>query len=475
MYQIKEKEAYKRICKAFKDQPKGATAADIVTKTALPLSTVRKLSLAVIDEFSGRLQVTESGEILYSFPHGWKSKYHGSGVMFKKMLSKCGKGLKIIAITLFKFWVMIMLIGYLILFMALAVIALIASSATRGESQQSDSQKSPGNFVGGLFNSIIRLWFYSSLLQPSTHTSRPQQVKKPLHKAIFSFVFGDGDPHREWTPEATLNEYEKRSIIAFIQKNKGCIALPEFIILTGLSPTQADSSLTTFCAEYGGSPEVTKEGTLVYQFNDLMLRTSTAAAEPHAGRRLRPFSSNAKAMNIWFCIINSINVLFGAYFLLSGVESYLHAVTIQLFSTFLSNPDPVITVGLGIVPFAFSVLFWIIPLIRLIRLKRENTRIKMENFRRYAYNILWSSPQRIQPADFQPSAEDYRPSNLNDAQARIIKEVSVYAIPDISIEHDTEQYSFPTLAREAAALDAFRTNIRTTGLGATVFDSDERL
>jgi hypothetical protein len=61
--QARDRPAYEKIVGALRRQPKGATVADIVARTALPLETVRDLIPAAADEYSGRLVVTESGEI----------------------------------------------------------------------------------------------------------------------------------------------------------------------------------------------------------------------------------------------------------------------------------------------------------------------------------------------------------------------------------------------------------------------------
>ena len=66
--------AYEEIIRAFKTRKKGATPADIAADTGLALYTVRELVPRAADEYGGRLEVTESGEILYSFPRGFTSR-----------------------------------------------------------------------------------------------------------------------------------------------------------------------------------------------------------------------------------------------------------------------------------------------------------------------------------------------------------------------------------------------------------------
>ena len=67
-----------KLVNAFKMRKREATPADLVAVTGLPKPQVDAELPAVADEYGARLRVTESGEILYSFPDGMKSRYHGT-------------------------------------------------------------------------------------------------------------------------------------------------------------------------------------------------------------------------------------------------------------------------------------------------------------------------------------------------------------------------------------------------------------
>jgi len=87
------------------------TVADVSAASALPLSAVRELLPKAADEFSAHLQVTQSGEILYVFPPGFKSRYRGFGIFLEKAARICFSAIKKIAVLLFKIWIVVMLIG----------------------------------------------------------------------------------------------------------------------------------------------------------------------------------------------------------------------------------------------------------------------------------------------------------------------------------------------------------------------------
>ncbi|MDR0623040.1 MAG: hypothetical protein LBG10_01250 [Treponema sp.] len=489
-----EQAAYRKVAEAFRKQRKGATAADIVAATALPLATVRDLVPRAADEYGARLEVTESGEIRYSFPRGFASRYRGFRAGFRKFIEKAGRAVKTVSAGLFKVWIMVMLVGYFVLFMLIALASLFITVAARSSS--SDNRRGGGGggfFVSAhIFDLIIRLWFYSTLTKSMDRRyglrgNRDAEAPKgrPLHRAIFSFVFGDGDPNKDW------NIREKKAFIAYVQANRGVISLPEFMALTGLEPQRAEEEILARCSEFGGSPEVTEEGTLVYRFDEILLRAdredrSFSGASPI--KRLKEFSSNKKNMNFWFGLINTVNLIFGGYFFYNALttgailtetqfhaSSYLYAVTYVLSAEFIRNPLPLIGIGLGLVPLVFSLLFWLVPGIRYFLEKKENEKIKLDNLKKAGFGWIWSKPLAVQEKEINSPAKECRPRNMAAARDRIIKDMGAYSMPEVELDGaGNTVYSFKELRREKEALARYRTSIdpAASSLGKIVFDSD---
>jgi hypothetical protein len=500
MEQASDRKAYQKVTDAFRRRQNGATVADIVAKTALPLQTVRELVPIAADEYSARLKVTESGEILYSFPYGFTSKYRGFRAGLRRFSDKFKKWFKIAATWTFKVWIMVMLVGYFLLFMLIALAALMLSVAASNSNSNSRSGRAGG--MGGfypaarIFNMIIRIWFYSELFKSADvnyrnrgYASSARPKGRPLHKAIFSFIFGDGDPNADWPAR------EKQAVIAYVQANRGVISLPELMVLTGLPPDKAEERITGYCAEFGGLPEATEDGTVVYRFDELLLRADTRNRSfPGLSgpiKRLKSFSSNEKKMNVWFSLINGINLIFGSYFLYNALNtgailtqaqfnasSYLYGFLYVLLSQVIANPLPLIIFGMGFVPLIFSLLFWLIPGLRYFLNKKDNEDIKLENFRKNGYGNIWDAPLAVKPGEIVPQAGECRPGNLAAAQDRIIKEAGVYAIPDVSLDETGKPvYSFGELKRERTALEKYRRGIKAeaSDLGKIVFDSGSTL
>jgi len=478
---------YKKIVNSLKRRRKGSTVSDICAATALPLSAVRELLPKAADEYSGHLRVTENGEILYYFPNGFTSRYRSISTRLKKIFEKTSYVIKKFLVYIFKFWIMIMLFGYFIIFILLALATVFLQIAAR-----SNSKGRSGSVNFSAFNFLIRIWFYSELTKPRyggnlnrNSGSFKSNDKQPMHKAIFSFIFGEEDPNRDW------EEQQNKAIIAYCQANKGVISLVEYMAFTGENSPDAEKSILYFCSKFEGSPEVTENGTIVYYFEKLLTHTDRNKLKELAApvKRLKLFSVNSKKKNGWFIAVNAFNLIFGSYFLyqsfaaghlISEIQyqaaSAVYAYTHLFLQFVIYDPHTIIRIALGIVPLVFSMFFWIIPAVRNNILKKENKKIKLSNFKRFSFNRIWSSPKNIEKSSLQPSADEFKPGDIDAAADRVIKDISAVSNPEIEVTPDKKTiYSFYDLEREKVALEKYRSNIDLTkvNIGKTIFDTGE--
>jgi hypothetical protein len=477
--------AYQKIVAALKRRKKSATVPDICAATALPLATVNELLPKAADEYSGHLRVTQSGEILYYFPNGFTSRYRGINVALKKAVKKAAVIIKTSSVYLFKIWIVVMLVGYFILFLALALASVFISAAGKSNSR---GGRRGGSVNFGLFNLLWRIWFYSELTRPKYGYERgyvrQNNAKLPMHKAVFSFVFGEEDPNKNW------EDQEYKAVISYIQANRGVISLAEYMAFTGMNSLEAETNIISFCSKFEGVPEVTEEGTIVYRFDKLLLRADAdkfSELIPPV-KRLKKFSHNTKSTNGWFAVINAVNLIFGSYFLyqsfnaghlISEIQynsaSSLYAYTHYFISHITNEPDNLIKTALGLIPLIFSFLFWIIPAIRFFKEKKENNKIKLGNFKRFSFNKIFSSPYNVDISAFAPAVSECRPDDLVSAADIVIKDMGVISNPQIEItENGKTIYSFNELDEEKKALEKYRSSIDISRLklGETVFDSN---
>jgi len=490
-----------KLVNAFKMRKREATPADLVAVTGLPKPQVDAELPAVADEYGARLRVTESGEILYSFPDGMKSRYHGFGPGFRRFWKSFKRIAAKVSKAAFKVWIMVTLIGYFLLFVALTLLALCASVVVSvGGSNSNDSRSSDrhGGGIGGLWlasnlvDTFVRIWFYSELFKSpeeryyeneARFERRQERKKRPIYTAIFSFVFGDGDPNAGW------DEVEKRAVVAFLQSNKGIMTLYEFMAITGLRPVDAEKKINSYLVEFEGEPEVSDDGAIYYRFKNIM-RRSDKTDRTFGGtvpvRRPEVFSANPAKMNHWFIGLNAVNLLFGSYFLYgsltvttvgaAGVKSgfdAFYAFTYVLFQYLgLAAPGPFLGLALGAFPLVFSVFFFGIPFIRSRQLKAKNEDTKLENMRRIAYRAAVQNPAGISKSEVQSLAEanDASKPEKEGAADGILLELAGAAEGEASPEG---AYRFSLIQRTEAAAARERLAIKDSDfdLGGTVFDS----
>ena len=479
----------------FKRRNAESTIADLAGMTGLPLFQIEAELPAVSDEFGARLKVTDKGEILYSFPDGMKSRFTGFIPRARRFFRSAKRVAMIVAKSLFKVWIMGMLVGYFVLFLALALFAMLASIAMQqGGNGRSSSRRGGGLggiwLTGRLFDSLIRIWFYSELFKTSEQRSARSSFRKerhPLHKAVFSHVFGDGEPNQNWA------EIEKKAVIAFLQTHKGVMTLPEFMAITGQDPLDAETSIHRYLLEFEGLPEVSADGTLYFSFPKLLSRLGTTPeilATSIPLKKTWKFSSNAVKADTTFRLVNIFNVIFGGYFLVNAITvgaafyvqtakgialrggfPFLYSATGYLFQLLGSeNPVPGIFLGLGITPVVFSTLFFAIPIVRSIRQNKMNEAIKNENLRRIVYRTILGTKGSFNPDGVAVSIEDAKPRTPKAIQ-KIADRLAAWS----RAEPVQSGYDYKDIVRGQEDIETLRSTIDTNqfSTGSTVFDTKD--
>ena len=380
----------------LKKKKNESTIADLIASTGLPKHQVEQSIKHVADEYRGHLKVTESGEILYHFPAGMKSKLHGFGPAFKRFMGNFLSVMGKILPVLFKVCIMVMLVGYFVLFLAILIAAVVALTVLSASGKGRSRSRGKGGFGGfylvlKLIELFIRVFFWVNL----TKSSKSSRKKgRPLYKSVFAYIFGDEDPNKNWETD------EKLQVISYIRKNKGTIIIEELMIITGKEFNEAQQSINSYLLEFEGEPEVTENGTILFFFPEL-LRTKTESLEESSSfpvpeyKQLIPFNTNAKKTNAGLTFFNSFNILFSSYFLICSFAyvseefNLLYITIFNLIREFLyMNPYTFFLIGLGIVPISFSFLFFLVPIIRKIGLKKRNEKIKQENLRKQIFSTV---------------------------------------------------------------------------------------
>lgn len=495
-HDVSTKRARTQILDALRPRRDGATVADLISATGLPAVQVQQGIREVADEYGGHLRVTESGEILYHFPRGMRSRDRGPRAAARKALAAAVRAAGRVLTWAFKAWITVMLVGYFALFVAIVILAALVSMAMSAAGQ-GDNRRGGG---GGAFSfylaarlseSFLWIWFARG---PRAGRSRGRPAGRPLRQSVFAYVFGEPDPNAGW------QQAERRTIVRFLRSRKGLITAEELMALTGVSADEAQSRLNRLLVELEGEPEVTDEGTIVYRFENLLrsrsedLRSDEAPRAPL--RRLVPFSLNDRSRNAWITFFNLANAGFGAYFtalalarpepvvrIIEGVPrlqidsaALYYFVTAAAAALGSRQPETLVLAALGVVPLAFSVLFFLVPLARRLRERAANEAAREENLRRLVYARVLADPTRVDPRDIRPTRPEETPSRPEASVERILKELAAARGGEPVLEPDGSWvWSFPELERERKDLEGARiaTDTRRYDVGDTVFDSNQ--
>ena len=335
---------------------------------------------------------------------------------------------------------------------------------------------------------FIRIWFYGGMIRSLDRYEQPRKKGRPLHKSVFAYVFGEPDPNKDWEEE------EKKFAISYIQGKKGVICLEELMAITGKNRESTQQLINRYLIEFEGSPEVTENGTIIFVFPELLRTTGTAAPEVYlhhtAKKSLVPFSYNEKKTNGWLSFFNVFNVLFSSYFLghvlfypLTYVPAKLHITfsfvydILYVFLTDLvADPNRLIFIALGIVPLSFSVLFFLVPLVRNIRRGKINNAIKQENLRKRIYRYLIVKPLQANPAEIVPASEEEQPADAPRYVRRVFDEFAAEKQGDIEQSgKDVFLYNLNEFKREMDDIQSYRNTVNPGdyAVGKTVFDTNE--
>jgi hypothetical protein len=419
------------------------TKSDAVALSGLPVPDAEQALTTLLKEYRSHLAATESGELVYEFDPAFERR---DAVPVGEKLAKVGRTLWRGFTFLFKTSIVVTLVAYFLIFLAMMFVLVFA--------RRSDDRDEGGGFDLGW--PLFWMWGWEPTGQgPYGRTTRPRRKGKPLYKKVFEFVFGPPRPRED----PLLDEKE---ILAHIRQSQGRIAAVDLVILMGWDFPRAEQEATRLLIGYGGEPEVTDDGVVLYVFKDLRKTVREELTAPLTPRRAwermetRPaLSGNSSETNVIISLFNGFNLL-APFWIVPAFEARLQQ---PLGHPFLLYTYPVL----------FSSMVFAVPLgrwlIETVRDRARNTR-----------NAL----RAILQVAIQSRGAPLPPSLLaRDPGARRVLEASLVALGGDVVTDDKGQmqYAFPRIAEELEAVTQARRQASGSerDAGAVVFSSKDRL
>lgn len=361
------------------------TVGDVAAKSGLNLAIAEQGLLALASETQAHLQVSEEGEIAYAFPRNFRgilrSKYWQ--LRAKELAAKVGQ----VAFYLIRvsFGIMLMLSIALIF---IAILALTIAASSQGGGNNRDDRRGGG--FGGFYISPFNIFylfdfnyargrrrypnrrFANNGYRPNRSSHTGEQLN--FLEAIFSFLFGDGDPN------ADLEERRWQEIGKVINNNGGAVVAEQIAPYLDELGTESEQEYEDYMlpvlSRFNGRPEVSPVGDLVYYFPELQVsalergKAAVSAYLKEAKRRFTSATSNQVMLAIGLGSVNLIGALV--------LQSMLQEATVVVgFVGFVQSIFWVLLI--------YGIAFLATPLIRYYWMLWRNGKIEARNEERQHY------------------------------------------------------------------------------------------
>lgn len=246
------------------------TLGDIASSTGLALHEAKQELLNLAQKAEGHLQVSRQGEITYVFPPD-----------FRSILKRKEQQDRLAALRrrLWGGFLYGLRISFGILLVVSIVLIVLALIALQMASSREQDNRSRSRGIG--FYYFPNLWIGNPFWDPypyygsysgRTRPRQPQKSELNFLEAVYSFLFGDGDPN------ANLEEERYALIGQLIRANGGVIAaeqvLPYLDVEPGSPALEYEDYMLPILLKFDGQPEVSEDGDIVYRFPELQVAAS---------------------------------------------------------------------------------------------------------------------------------------------------------------------------------------------------------
>jgi hypothetical protein len=393
------------------------TVGDVAAQIGLDVNRSQQGLLALASDVGGHMQVAESGEIAYQFPHNLRGVLRNKYWRWRwqEWWQKVWKVL---------FYIIRISFGVVLLLSIVLVFVTIAVIITATHRDEDDRDRGGGGFYMPYFW-IGPDWFW--VFSPDYDTYYQQQRQKSnlnFLEAVFSFLFGDGNPNTD------LEDKRFALIGATIRNHQGAVTAEQIApYLDDLGEGYAreyEDYMLPVLTRFNGQPVVSPAGQLVYHFPDLQV-----SATQNQSRRIPAF---LQELPYRFSAANS-----GQIMLSIGLGA-LNFVGLLVLGNLLVDGIAAAEIG-GLVAFvqgiywlliAYGTGFLVVPLVRYFWVQWRNRKISDRNQQRQARTGLLANPDATVRQKIAYAGQFA-------AQTTIAKENIVYSTQSDLLEQEAER------------------------------------
>lgn len=354
------------------------TVGDVASNAGLEINTAQQGLLALASDAGGNLQVTETGEIVYLFPNNFRTILRNK--YLRLQLQETWEKIWKIIFYIIRISFGILLIASILIMMVAIAVIVIAISSNR-DSNNNDSRSSGGGFFFfPYFWSLDIFWLFSPGYErnyyerQNTSISRSEKRENKMNflEAVYSFLFGDGNPNYN------LEERRWQEIGSVIRSNDGAVIAeqiaPYFDEIDRVSKEEEDYIIPVL-ARFNGYPEVSPEGELIYYFPDLQVTANQQekqSLDPYLQEKLWHFSNASSGQILGAIALGAAN-----FILALVLGSLLQGDIAAQIGGLVAFVNSIYWILLG-----YGIAFLTVPLVRYFFVQWKNGKLEKRNYLR---------------------------------------------------------------------------------------------
>lgn len=374
------------VMKAVEQLDYRVTIGDVAAQAGLDVKVAERDLLELASEAGGHLQVAESGNVAYLFPRNFR------GILQSKYLRlRLQKWWNKIWGTLFYLirisFGILLIASIVLIFVTILVILMSMNSREDGGGRGSygGGRYGGGGFVPWFWFSPN--WFYvfypdyysrrsyyrqqNRRRSYNTRSSSDSESDMNFLEAVFSFLFGDGNPN------ADLEEKRWQAIGSVIRSNGGAITAEQvapYLDNVGQDWQENEDYILPVLTRFNGRPEVSPDGQIIYHFPELQVTAKTKQAP-------QPVSAYLRELPWRFSQASSGQIIAAAGLGGANIVGALVLGNLLQYSAELGGLVAFVGSIYGLL-LAYGIGFLAIPLIRYFWIQWRNQRVEARNEKR---------------------------------------------------------------------------------------------
>ena len=379
------------------------TVGDVAAAAGCKVSDAERALTAVAADTLAALEVSAEGDLLYVFPDGGRVRGTVAAKsarirVFEPALETIGKvGSYLARVTFGTTLLASIAIVYA------AIFALLSSKDSDRDDRRSSSDSGGGMMFGGprfYISPFDYLWYWDPYYYERRAYMAELEGARDMNflEAVFSFVFGDGDPNRDF-------ERRRWALVGLcIQKNGGVVSAEQLAPFLDRDEntvgTDDESFVLPALTRFGGAPEVDpSSGEILYRFESF---ESTSGGFEQIREVLdaapRGLSTGvAEEEEVRFSLATGGQRTMAAAL---GVFNFVGVVVLSYLCgqpQIIAENRELVAAVLGILPALkiYAASFFAIPAVRSLFIGRQNARINERNERRLEASKQVARPGKL--------------------------------------------------------------------------------